>query len=73
MDLLEKFYDEIWLPEELYNVHYKSAIKKRNEWFVEHSDLLVAYVEKEKGGAADCLKHAQKKGIAIENIATQKE
>ncbi len=73
MDLLEKFYDEIWLPEELYKAHYKSAITKRNEWFVEHSDLLVAYVEKEKGGAAACLKYAEKNEIAIENIALAEE
>ena len=73
MDLLEKFYDEIWLPEELYKVHYKSAITKRNEWFVEHSDLLVAYVEKDNGGAAVCLKKAEKKGIDIKNIALEEE
>ncbi len=73
MDLLEKFYDEIWLPEELYNVHYKSAIKKRNEWFVEHSDLLVAYVERSEGGAAACLKYAERKEIAIDNIATREK
>ena len=42
MEMLEQFYDEIWLPEELYKVHYKSAITKRNEWFVKNSDLLVA-------------------------------
>ena len=73
MDLLEKFYDEIWLPEGLYKVHYKSAITKRNEWFVEHSNLLVAYVEREKGGAARCLKQAEKKGIKIKNIALEEE
>lgn len=73
MGLLEKFYDEIWLPKELYNVHYKSAITKRNEWFVEHSDLLVAYVERDKGGAAICLKKAEKTGIEIKNIALEEE
>ncbi len=72
-DFLEKFYDEIWLPEELYKVHYKSAITKRNEWFVEHSDLLVAYVERDTGGAALCLKKAEKEGIDIKNIALEEE
>ncbi len=65
MDFLEKFYDEIWLPEELYKVHYKSAITKRNEWFVDHSDMLIAYVRKDKGGAATCLKKAQQVNIDI--------
>lgn len=72
-DCLEQFYDEIWYPEELYEVHHKAAITKRNEWFVEHSDLLVAYVERDSGGAADCLKKAEKAEIAIKNIALEQE
>ena len=73
MDCLEKFYDEIWYPEELYKVHHKAAITKRNEWFVEHSDLLVAYVERDSGGAAVCLKKAEKAGVEIKNIALEEE
>ena len=73
MDCLEKFYDEIWYPEELYGIHHKAAITKRNEWFVEHSDLLVAYVERDSGGAAVCLKKAEKKGIDIKNIALEED
>lgn len=71
MEMLEQFYDEIWLPEELYRVHYKSAITKRNEWFVKNSDLHVAYVENDSGGAAYCLKQAQKEGVQIKNIALE--
>ena len=73
MDCLEQFYDEIWYPDELYGIHHKAAITKRNEWFVEHSDLLVAYVERDKGGAATCLKKAEKAGIEIKNIALEEE
>ena len=73
MDCLEKFYDEIWYPEELYGVHHKAAITKRNEWFVEHSDLLVAYVERETGGAASCLQKAKKANLQIKNIALEEE
>ena len=73
MDCLEQFYDEIWYPEELYGVHHKAAITKRNEWFVEHSDLLVSYVEREDGGAATCLKKAKKAEIEIKNIALEEE
>ena len=60
MDDMEKYYDEVWYPDELYGVHYKAAITKRNEWFVKNSDLLVAYVEREQGGAYECLKAAEK-------------
>ena len=73
MELLEQFYDEIWLPEELYKVHYKSAITKRNEWLVKNSDLFVAYVVNDSGGAAYCLKQAQKEGVQIKNIAIEEE
>ena len=68
MEDLEKYYDEVWLPDELSGVHFKSAITKRNEWFVDHSDLLVAYVIRNHGGAYDCMKKAQQCGIRIEQI-----
>ncbi len=64
----EKFYDEVIYPQELKRVHFKSAITKRNEWFVEHSDLLVAYVVRDRGGAAQCLKKGQSSGIEIKRI-----
>ena len=73
IELLEQFYDEIWFPEELYKVHYKSAITKRNEWLVKNSDLLVAYVKNDSGGAAYCLKQAQKEGVQIKNIVIEEE
>ncbi len=72
MDCYEKFYDEIIFPDELYGVHFKSAITKRNEWLVDHSDMLVAYVERKKGGAAVCLQYAEKKAIKAINIAIEK-
>ena len=65
MEDLEKYYDEVWFPDELSGVHFKSAITKRNEWFVDHSDLLVAYVIREYGGAYDCLKKAQQNGKKV--------
>lgn len=68
MEDYEKFYDEVICPRELNGVHYKSAITKRNEWFVEHSDLLVAYVVRDYGGAAQCLKKAIKNGIEVRHI-----
>lgn len=68
MEDMEKYYDEVWYPDELYGVHYKAAITKRNEWFVKNSDLLVAYVERDKGGAYECLKAAEKTKIDIIRI-----
>ena len=65
LEYMENYYDEIWYPDELYGVHYKSAITKRNEWFVDHSDMLIAYVTKDQGGAYECMKKAQQKGIQV--------
>ncbi len=56
------------LPRELYRVHFKSAITKRNEWFVENSDLLVAYVVRDYGGAALCLNKAIKRSIKFNRV-----
>ena len=68
MEDFEKYYDEVWYPDELFGVHFKSAITKRNEWFVDHSDLLVAYVTRDCGGAFECMKKAQQKGIQIVHL-----
>ena len=67
MDMMEKYYDEIYLP--LNNkTHFKSAITKRNEWMVENSDLIVAYVERDFGGAFEALKYAKKHNKCVLNI-----
>ena len=63
---MEKYYDEVMYPVELYQVHYKSAITKRNQWMVDHSDLLVAYVIREKGGAYACMKRALENGVPVQ-------
>ena len=73
MEYLEDFYDEIWIPDELHSVHFKNAITKRNEWFVNNSNLLIAYVLRDKGGAATCLKMAEKQKIPTVNIADNKD
>ena len=73
MEYFEDFYDEIWIPDELHGAHFKNAISKRNEWFVNNSDLLIAYVLHDSGGAANCLKKATQGNINIFNIANAKE
>ena len=73
MEYLEDFYDEIWIPDELHGIHFKNALSKRNEWFVNNSDLLIAYVLRDNGGAATCLKKATQSNLAVFNIASAKE
>jgi len=64
----ENYYDEVMIPSELYQVHFKSAITRRNEWLIENSDMLVAYITRDYGGAAQCLKKAIQRGIEIKRI-----
>lgn len=56
----------------LENIPYKFAILKRNQWIIENSDIVVAYVTHNCGGAAKSLVYAQKKKKQIINIAEYK-
>ena len=57
-------YDRTTYPP-LETVPRRFAILKRNEWMVEHSDVVVAYVHYTWGGAAKTLEYAQRKGKEI--------
>lgn len=65
----ESMYDEIILPAELTNVHYKAAIPLRNRWMVNQSDFIIAYVNRRFGGAYATYQYAQKLGKPIINLA----
>ncbi len=62
------FYDEVCLPIDP-KTHFKAAITKRNEWLVDHADLLIAYVQALSGGAYKTLKYAEQRGVEIVNLA----
>ena len=65
----ESLYDEIIILGELYNVHYKAVIKKRNRWMVDQADHVIAYVYREFGGAFDTVQYARKQGKSVINLA----
>ena len=68
-DNLLKLFDESIYPD-LENVHPRFAIIKRNEWMVNNSDCLIAYVKHEWGGAFQTLRYAKrKKHISIINLS----
>lgn len=69
----EKYYDEIYYPVSS-KTHPKAAITMRNKWMIEHSDLLIAFVEEgRKGGALTALEYAVKQNVEIINLALQEE
>ena len=67
----EKYYDSVIIPECVQKTYPKGAITKRNRWMVEECDLIVCYVERERGGAYCALKYAKKLGKKIINLATE--
>lgn len=57
--------------EYVYSVMDSYAIysyQKRNEWMVDHSSLVIAMFNGEKGGTYNTVKYAEKKGIEILNL-----
>ena len=62
ISLHTKELDEVIYPP-LENIPPKFAIIRRNEWMIDNSDLLIAYVKYSWGGAARTLEYAKKRGI----------
>ena len=62
---LPSCYDGSILPE-IEELHYKQKITKRNEWIIDHCDILVCHIEETyKSGAYLTLKYAQKQNKPI--------
>ena len=61
----ETSFDDILIPAELAEIHYKRAIPARNRWLVDHSDYLIAMIWRDFGGAYTTLRYAQKQGKKI--------
>lgn len=53
-------YDDIIIPDELADVHPKAAIKARNRWIIDNSDIVLIYTLRNYGGAYDAKKYAER-------------
>ena len=53
----------------LERVPKRLALLKRNEWMIDNSDIIIAFVKHDYGGAYKALEYANKKGKAVINIA----
>jgi hypothetical protein len=71
VEYYEKYYDHIIVPESVYGVHPKVAITLKNRWMVEQSDLVIAYIERDKGGAYKAIKYAEKRNKKVINLYTR--
>lgn len=67
--IMNRSYDEIIVPEELINVHYKRAITARNRWMIDLCQVLIAYVHRDFGGAWTAMQYARERGLTVYNLA----
>lgn len=65
----EDHYSGIIIPQELIGINPKAAITKRNRWMVDQSELLIAFVQRDFGGAYETMKYAIKRRIHVINLA----
>ncbi len=59
-DFYTALYDDIIIPDELAGIHYKAAIKARNRWMIDNSDIVIVYTIRNYGGAYEALKYAKR-------------
>lgn len=61
-------YSNTMLPEGIESVHPHYAISWRNNWMLEQSDYVIAYITHSWGGAAQYVNRAKKRSKKIINI-----
>lgn len=64
----EDYYDTVELCEEASATHPKSAIKVRNRYMVDRSDLCIFYVTYPSGGAYQTMRYAQGRNKTAINL-----
>ena len=60
-EYLYTLYDDIIIPTELADIHYKSVITARNRWMISKSDIVIIYSIRNYGGAYKAKRHAKAK------------
>ena len=63
------YYTDIEISDAASVAHPKSAIQIRNREMADRADLIICYIEHEKGGAWQTLKYANEKGKTVINLA----
>ena len=66
---MDKMYDYLIYNDKIANGHPRFAIVRRNRYIAENADVIICYIEEEKGGAYNAVKYAEKCGAKIINLA----
>lgn len=73
-EAFESYYDSIEISEASAEQNFKYAIVARNRDMIDRSDMVIAYVKEQNGGAYQALKYAKKNEKRIVNLySSQKE
>ena len=62
------YYTDVEIPYAASIAHPKSAIQIRNREMVDRADLIICYIEHEKGGAWQTVDYAMKQGKVVINL-----
>lgn len=68
-DFFDEYYDDIEICYDSARAFPKNAITVRNKKMVDRADLIICYIENQKGGAYRTVKYAIKQGKAVINLA----
>ena len=64
LEYYQAYYNEVILPLDPHT-HFKAAITKRNQWMIENCNLLIAFVQENKGNSYKGLQYAKKMEIRV--------
>ena len=64
-------YDDVFIPDELADIHPKAAIKYRNRWMIDHSDIVLIYTKRTYGGAYEARRYAERIGKEMVYISAK--
>ena len=64
-----EYYTDVEISYAASVAHPKSAIQIRNREMVDRADLVICYIEHEKGGAWQTVEYAMKQGKPVANLA----
>ena len=67
------YYTDVEISHAASVAHPKSAIQIRNCEMVDRADLIICYIEHEKGGAWQTVEYAIKQGKTVINLANENE
>lgn len=59
-EYLYTLYDDIIIPTELADIHYKSVIRERNRWMIRNSSIVIVYSIRQYGGAYSAIQYAKR-------------